>query len=109
MAKAKISVSIDESVLERVDRLSRGTRSRSEIVESALQRWLVEGRRRQLEEEITAYYRDRDEQQRAEDEEWAGVSARQLEKSWKTWAGGAEGVAERRNGGLTPTARPDGL
>ena len=83
MAKAKISVSIDESVLERVDRLSQGTRSRSEIVERALKRWLAEGRRRQLEEEIAAYYRDRDEQERLEDEEWARLSGRHLEKSWK--------------------------
>ena len=83
MAKAKISVSIEESVLDRVDRLSRGTRSRSEIVERALERWLVEGRRRRLEKEIEAYYRDRDEQERIEDEEWAQLSSRQVEKSWK--------------------------
>ena len=83
MVKRKVSVSIDETILDRVDRLSRGTRSRSEIVERALERWLVEGRRRQLEEEITAYYRGRDEQERIEDEEWAQLSSRQVEKSWK--------------------------
>ena len=83
MAKAKVSVSIDQSILDRVDRLSRGTRSRSEIVERALERWLVEGQRRQLEEEITAYYRHRDERERIEDEEWAQLSGRQVEKSWK--------------------------
>ncbi len=83
MTKAKISLSIDRSVLERVDRASRGARSRSEIVEIALERWLIEGRRRQLEEEMAAYYRDRSTQERLEDEEWAGLSGRQLEKSWK--------------------------
>ena len=82
MGKAKISVTIDESVLERVDRLSEAN-SRSEIVERALKRWLVEGRRRQLEEETAAYYRARDEEEQLEDEEWARVSARHLKKSWK--------------------------
>ncbi len=43
MAKAKISVGIDEAVLDRVDRLSQGSSSRSEIVERELERWLVEG------------------------------------------------------------------
>lgn len=83
MAKAKISVSIDRSVLAQLDRRLQGARSRSEIVERALKRWLAEGRRRQLDEEIAAYYREREAQEQAEDEEWAGLSARQLEKSWK--------------------------
>jgi len=45
MAKTKVSVTIEQSVLERVDRVSKG-KSRSEIVESALKRWLIERRRR---------------------------------------------------------------
>ena len=55
--------------------------SRSEI-ESALKRWL-KGRRRQLEAEIVAYYAERREEERWEDEEWAGLSARHLDKSWQ--------------------------
>jgi metal-responsive CopG/Arc/MetJ family transcriptional regulator len=82
MAKTKISVTVDESVLERVDRLSNGV-SRSEIVERALKRWLSERRHRQLEAEIAQYYADRDEEERLEDEEWASLSARHLEKSWQ--------------------------
>jgi metal-responsive CopG/Arc/MetJ family transcriptional regulator len=82
MAKAKISVTVETSVLERIDRLSDGV-SRSEIVERALRRWISERRRRDLESEIAAYYSERHEDERSEDEEWARLSARYLEKSWK--------------------------
>jgi metal-responsive CopG/Arc/MetJ family transcriptional regulator len=79
MSKVKISVSIDQVVLQRVSRLSQGS-SRSDIVERALRRWLAERRRRQLEDEIAAYYLQRLEEERREDEEWARASARHLGK-----------------------------
>ena len=82
MAKTKISVTVETYVLERVDRLSDGV-SRSEIVERALKRWISERRRRDLESEIAAYYSERYEDERLEDEEWARLSARYLEKSWQ--------------------------
>lgn len=82
MAKTKISVTIERSLLERVARFTNGV-SRSEIVESALKRWLTERRRRQLEAEIAAYYTERRGDERWEDEEWADLSARHLEKSWQ--------------------------
>ncbi len=81
MAKTKVSVTIEQSVLERVDRLSEG-RSRSEIVERALKRWLNERRRVDLEEEIAAYYADRQEDEIAEDRGWAELSAKQIRKTW---------------------------
>lgn len=82
MGKTKISVTIDESVVKRVDRLATGV-SRSEIVERALKRWLVESRRKRNEDAIAAYYADRSEEDRREDEEWAEVAARHLESTWK--------------------------
>ena len=82
MGKTKISVTIDESVVRRVDRLAGGA-SRSVIIERALRRWLVETRRKLNEDAIAAYYADRSEEDRQEDEEWAAVSARHLESTWK--------------------------
>ena len=82
MGKTKISVTIDESVVKQVDRLA-GDDSRSEIVEHALRRWLVDSRRKQNEDAIAAYYADRSEEDRLEDEEWAAVGARHLESTWK--------------------------
>ena len=81
MPKAKVSVTIEQSVLERIDRISAG-RSRSEIVERALKRWLNERRRLELEEQIAAYYADRQEEASIEDREWAELSASQVGKTW---------------------------
>lgn len=80
MAKTKVSVTIEQSVLERVDRASAG-KSRSEIVERALKRWLNEWRRLELEEQIAAYYSDRQDES-ADDREWPELSARQIRKTW---------------------------
>ena len=82
MAKVKVSVTIEESVLVRVDRLSSGT-SRSEIVERALTGWLQDQRRRALEEEVAAYYRSRSAGEEADDREWAELSSSQIRKAWK--------------------------
>jgi metal-responsive CopG/Arc/MetJ family transcriptional regulator len=74
-------VTIEQSVLERVDRLSEG-KSRSEIVERALKRWLIERRRLELEEQIAAYYSDRQKDELAEDREWSELSGKQIGKTW---------------------------
>ena len=81
MPKTKVSVTIEQSVLERVDRVSEG-KSRSEIVERALKRWLIERRRLELEEQIAAYYSDRQKDELAEDREWSELSAKQIGKTW---------------------------
>lgn len=81
MAKTKVSVTIDQSLLERVDRVTNGM-SRSEIFEHALKRWLSERRRHDLEEQIAAYYEDRQTQEADEDRAWAELSARQIRKTW---------------------------
>ena len=81
MPKTKVSVTIEQSVLERVDRVSEG-KSRSEIVERALKRWLNERRRLELEEQIAAYYSDRRQDELAEDREWSELGAKQIGKTW---------------------------
>jgi metal-responsive CopG/Arc/MetJ family transcriptional regulator len=81
MPKTKVSVTIDQSLLERVDRVTNGT-SRSEIFEQALKRWLNDRRRHDLEEQIDAYYQDRETQEADEDRAWAELSGRQIGKTW---------------------------
>lgn len=81
MSKTKVSVTIERTVLERVDRVSGGM-SRSEIVERALKRWLSDQRRHELEAQIAAYYSERQEREAEEDREWAELSAEQIAKSW---------------------------
>ena len=79
MSKVKVSNTIEKSVLHRVDRAADG-RSRSEIVERALKRWLSDRRRQLLEAEFAAYYAEQTEEERSEDREWVELSANQLRK-----------------------------
>ncbi len=81
MAKAKVSVTVDRSLLRKCDRVARGA-SRSEVFEQALERWLRDLRQRSLEEEIERYYSSLSRTERAEDSEWAGMAPRVLGETW---------------------------
>jgi metal-responsive CopG/Arc/MetJ family transcriptional regulator len=82
MAKTKVSVTIERSLLERIDRLTNGI-SRSEIVERALKRWLHERRLDDLEEQIAAYYQELGTKEADEDRAWAELAAGQIRKTWR--------------------------
>ena len=82
MPKTKVSVTVEGSLLEQVDRMARGA-SRSEVVEKALATWLLNRRRERLEEEIELYYRSLGTVEREEDASCGGalrpVARRELE------------------------------
>ena len=82
MPKTKISVTVEGSVLEQVDRMARGA-SRSEIVENALATWLRSRRRESLEKAIEIYYLSLGAAGRDEDAEWAELSGSQARESWR--------------------------
>ena len=82
MAKTKISVTIERSLVRDCDRLARGT-SRSEVVETALARWIKERRRRSLEDEIERYYGSLGAPERKDDSAWASLAGRALGETWK--------------------------
>jgi metal-responsive CopG/Arc/MetJ family transcriptional regulator len=82
MPKAKISVTVEGSLLRQVDRMARGA-SRSEVVENALAGWLRNRRRERLEEEIELYYSSLGAAEREEDAAWAELSGRLLGESWR--------------------------
>ena len=82
MAKAKISVTVDEALLDACYRLAPKS-SRSEIVQAALTRWLRDRRRRTLEDDVERYYGSLGEDERAEDARWASAGARALGETWK--------------------------
>lgn len=81
MAKAKISVTVESSVIRDCARFAKG-RSRSEIVERALTSWLRDVRRKSLEEEVERYYTSLSPADRQEDSRWAGLASRFLGESW---------------------------
>lgn len=82
MPKAKISVTVERSLLRYCDSVARGS-SRSEIVERALANWARDRRRRSLEEEIESYYSSLSARERAEDAGWAELSGRALQETRK--------------------------
>ena len=82
MAKAKVSVTVDRSLLQKCDRVALGA-TRSEVFEQALQRWFRSVRQKSLEEEIERYYESLSKADRAEDSEWAGLAPRVLGETWR--------------------------
>jgi metal-responsive CopG/Arc/MetJ family transcriptional regulator len=82
MTKTKISVTVEGSLLLKVERMAGGA-SRSEVVESALAGWLRTRRREKLEEEVELYYRSLGAEEVKEDADWADLSGRFLGESWK--------------------------
>jgi len=81
MAKAKVSVTVDRTLLRRCDQIARGT-TRSEVFEQALEKWLRDLRRQNLAEDIERYYSSLSTVERAEDSEWAGLAPRVLGETW---------------------------
>ena len=71
--KKKVSVTVQEDLLEEVDRLA-GTLSRSAVFEEALASWLRQRRQVGLERAIERYYRSLNQEERTEDAEGAALS-----------------------------------
>ena len=82
MRKTKISVTVDSTLVEKVDQLDIDA-SRSQIVEMALERWLRDQRFQSLGSAIEAYYRGLTKDEQNEDSEWAALSASAVDETWK--------------------------
>jgi len=82
MAKAKISVTVERSLIRDCVRLGGGE-SRSKIFERALTRWVRDMRRKSLEEDVERYYASLSTAEREEDSQWAGLALRSLGETWK--------------------------
>ena len=82
MPKTKISVTVDSTLVEKVDQLDIDA-SRSKIVEMALERWLRNQKVESLERAIEKYYREVTKNARKEDAEWAALSASAIDETWK--------------------------
>ena len=81
MPKAKVSVTIEQDLLTKVDEAAESS-SRSEIVERALVSWLRNRRRHQLEVDIGRYYEQMTSDDRTEDDSWAELGAEHIDDSW---------------------------
>ena len=81
MAKTRISISVDQSLLDACGRVAPGA-SRSEVIRAALTLWLGEARLCRLDHETERYYASLTRGERLEDARWAGAAARTLGETW---------------------------
>ena len=72
-------MTIEPIMVEALDRLVKARRlpSRSKALEVALNYWLTEQKRHQVEQEIESYYRSRSTKEKREDREWAAFASRE--------------------------------
>ncbi|MBI3770217.1 MAG: type II toxin-antitoxin system CcdA family antitoxin [Deltaproteobacteria bacterium] len=80
-AKAKISVTVDRTLLDAAERLG-GSMSRSRIFEEALATWVHRKGRAELDRAIEHYYRTRSIAEREEDEGWASLADETVRSRW---------------------------
>ena len=74
--KAKVSVTLGQDLLAEIDRRVARGGTRSQVIEEWLRLAAREHARRALDAATIAYYTDRTDEQRAEDDTLAGFSAR---------------------------------
>jgi metal-responsive CopG/Arc/MetJ family transcriptional regulator len=79
--KRKVSVTVPEDLLEEVDRLA-GALSRSVVFEQALVSWLRQHRQANLDQAIEHYYRSLNQEEKAEDAEWATLGDETVRDRW---------------------------
>lgn len=80
-AKRKVSVTVPEDLLAEVDRLA-GDLSRSAVFAQALVSWLRQHRQADLDRAIERYYRCLNQDERAEDAEWAALGDETVRNRW---------------------------
>jgi metal-responsive CopG/Arc/MetJ family transcriptional regulator len=79
-SKLKITVSLDRSLVEQVDRRVKGSsrETRSSLVAKALEAWNEAQRRLELEQATEEYYRSMTAREKAEDRAWVRLSSSQF-------------------------------
>jgi len=81
--KTKITVTLSDDLVRQLDRLpNTEARSRSQVVEEALRRWLEEYKQKELERQVEKYYRSLSKTERQEDKEWTKIAAKSAERLW---------------------------
>ena len=79
--KAKVSVTVDRTLLREVDRLA-GRLKRSQVFEHALAAWVRRRGQAELDEAIERYYRSLTVAERREDEAWATLGDEMVRRGW---------------------------
>ena len=83
--KAKITVTLSPDIVQQLDaRLNASeTRSRSQLVEEALRRWLEERLQKDIDRQTEEYYCSLSSAELKEDQEWSAIAAESAKHIWK--------------------------
>jgi len=81
--KAKLTVTISEDVVDRIDEIAKGSGApRSQVMEEALRYWLHQKKKRKIENDIENYYLALSEEEKAEDSAWVKTAAGHAARTW---------------------------
>lgn len=81
--KAKITVTLSPDLVRQLDSLSKtGERSRSQVVEQGLRRWLQEYTQMELEHQVEQYYRSLSKAEWQESKQWTTIAAKSAKRLW---------------------------
>lgn len=80
-AKAKVSISVDQTLLRKADRLA-GRMTRSQVFEHALAAWVRRRGQAELDQAIERYYRSLTVAERREDDEWVSLADDVVRRGW---------------------------
>jgi len=81
--KAKLTVTISGDVVNEIDDIAKGRGApRSQVMEEALRYWLLQSRKRAIENDIEAYYLSLSEKEKKEDREWVETAAENAKRRW---------------------------
>jgi metal-responsive CopG/Arc/MetJ family transcriptional regulator len=82
--KVRVTATLPSDMVKALDQTTkrRGLSSRSRALEIALTHWLRETRRREIEQEVEAYYRSLTAMEKREDREWAQFASRSNRRLW---------------------------
>ena len=81
--KTKITVTLSHDLVHQLDRLpDTEARSRSQVVEEALRRWLEEYKQRELDSQVEEYYLSLSKAERRENKEWTKTAAKSAKRLW---------------------------
>jgi metal-responsive CopG/Arc/MetJ family transcriptional regulator len=80
-AKAKVSISVDQTLLREADRLA-GRMTRSQVFEHALAAWIRRRGQAELDQAIERYYRSLTVAERREDDEWTSLADDVVRRGW---------------------------
>lgn len=81
--KVKLTITVSPGIAREINNIARKQKHpRSQIIEEMLRNWLKQSKKQTMEKEIEKYYLSLAEKEKAENKEWAKISAKSAKRTW---------------------------